>query len=90
MISTCDNAGPARTNQQQEEHGECDEDRHTQRDLRIGIRRQVEYQTSENRDADAGQSQVDGVEERLAAEVHAICDVDVPVGGRTVDQRTYG
>ena len=61
--------------QQQEEHSQREQNRDAECHLLSRIRRQIEDQDREERNSDAGDDQVDGVEQRLAPERHDERDV---------------
>ena len=61
----------------QQEHGEGEEDRDAEGDLLATVRREVEDQHCEEGDEEAGDDEVDGVEERQAADVEGVGDVRV-------------
>ena len=61
----------------QQEHSEGEEDRNAQGDLLAAVRREVEDEDREEGDEEAGDDEVDGVEERQAADVEGVGDVRV-------------
>jgi len=61
----------------QQEHSERKHDGDTEGDLLAAVRREVEDQHREEGDKEAGDYEVDGVEERQAADVEGVGDVRV-------------
>lgn len=58
-----------RTYQQQEEHSQRNENRNAQRYLLTGVGGQVKHEDGEEGNANAGEDQIDRVEQRFATQV---------------------
>ena len=61
----------------EQEHSEGEQDGDTERDLLTTVRWEIENQHCEERDEEAGDDEVDGVEERQAPDVEGVGDVRV-------------
>lgn len=59
----------------EQENSEGEQDRDTERDLLSTVRWEIENQHCEERDEEAGDDEVDGVEERQAPDVEGVGDV---------------
>lgn len=59
----------------EQEHSEGEQDRDTERDLLSTVRWEIENQHCEERDEEAGDDEVDGVEEWQAPDVEGVGDV---------------